>query len=228
MTANLEKISLYEFLNVREDATREEIQEAYLLAVATYRPGSLATYTLVSDEERQKILSRTEQAFLVLGDSVQRQKYDRQIHLHDFAEGTGEIRVQAREEKGKGEEMPFRHSALWSWLVSLFPGIRKQPRLDPKQAGIDVQVSHHNPLGQESSLSSGHYLKYVRKMRGLTLKAISDDTRITKRYLEALEGEDYSILPQGTYLTYILGAYARALNLDPKSIVHDFNSRQGH
>ena len=227
MTATLEEMSPYEFLNLKDDATPEEIQEAYLFAVATYRPGSLATYSLVSEEEREKILGRIEEAFQVLCDPAQRQKYDVHLSARGSEEAAPhEVYAQDQERKDEHEEKPRRHKNLWSWLASSLSRIRRPPTSQPRQVRLHPQGPDSSLVEREASLSSGQYLRYVRKTRGLTLETISDDTKISKRYLEALEGEDYAKLPQGVYFTYILGAYAKALSLDPKSIVQDFSSRQ--
>ena len=226
MTATLEETSPYEFFNLKNDATPEEIQEAYLLAVATYRPGSLATYTLVSEEEREKTLGRIEKAYQVLCDPAQRQKHDLHLSPHNSDEAPHEVRVQGQKKRKESQEKPHKHKILWSRLALLLSWIRRPPTPQPQLVRLHPQSHDSSPVERESSLSSGRYLQYVRKMRGLTLETISDDTKISKRYLEALEGEEYGKLPQGVYLTYILGAYAKALSLDAKSIVQDFSSRQ--
>ena len=59
----------------------------------------------------------------------------------------------------------------------------------------------------------------------MSLKSISEATKIGVQYLEALEGDDYLKLPQGSYLTYIIAAYAKVLDLDSKSVVSDFKAR---
>ena len=59
----------------------------------------------------------------------------------------------------------------------------------------------------------------------MSLKSISEATRIGIQYLEALEGDDYLKLLQGSYLTYIIAAYSKVLNLDSKSVVSDFKAR---
>ena len=59
----------------------------------------------------------------------------------------------------------------------------------------------------------------------MSLRSISEATKIGITYLEALEDNDYLKLPQGSYLTYIIAAYAKVLNLDSKSVVSDFKAR---
>ncbi|MFQ5929692.1 MAG: helix-turn-helix domain-containing protein [Acidobacteriota bacterium] len=178
----LNEMTFYELLNLQEDASPQEIQEAYRLAMATYQPGSLATYTLVSEDERQKILGRIEEAFRELSHPLKRHRYDQKLHPEKLAK--------------------------------------------PQESCSEGGQQQEEPEENEYSLSSGQYLKSVRNMKGLSLKRISEDTKVSIRYLEALEGEDYGKLPQGAYLGFILGTYARALNLDPQSVVQDFKSRQ--
>ena len=45
----------------------------------------------------------------------------------------------------------------------------------------------------------GRVLSEARVQRGLTLKDCERDTRISKRYLDALEREDWKIFPAPVY-----------------------------
>jgi cytoskeletal protein RodZ len=77
----------------------------------------------------------------------------------------------------------------------------------------------------ELSISSGHYLESVRKLKGISLEEISEKTKIKIRYFEALEQEDYESLPAGAYQRYILKALAQAIDLDPEAVANDFRRR---
>ena len=68
--------SLYEILEIPQDAPVEEIEEAYQRAKALYGPGSLATYSLVAPEEMALLNRRIEEARRVLLDAGARAGYD--------------------------------------------------------------------------------------------------------------------------------------------------------
>ena len=67
--------------------------------------------------------------------------------------------------------------------------------------------------------SLGLFLKETRQNTNISLGQIAKDTNIAKKYLEALENEEYSIFPGDTYLKGFLRSYSEYLNLDPDEIV---------
>jgi DnaJ-class molecular chaperone len=75
----IEEMDYYELLNLERNATQEEIENAYLLGIATSNPHSLGSYGLISEEERKLILSRLEEAFQTLSNQEKRKNYDLQM-----------------------------------------------------------------------------------------------------------------------------------------------------
>ncbi len=61
----------------------------------------------------------------------------------------------------------------------------------------------------------GDTLREARQRLGLTLSEVESATRIRRRYLEALEVEDFDALPAPVYVKGFLRTYARYLGLDP-------------
>ncbi len=72
---------------------------------------------------------------------------------------------------------------------------------------------------EASKKTLGAYLREAREMRGLTLEEISKETKISRRFLEALENEDWEILPAEVYVRGYLRCYAEAVGLDPKEVL---------
>ncbi len=68
--------------------------------------------------------------------------------------------------------------------------------------------------------SLGDTLKFSRESQSISLDQIARDTRISKRYLEALELEDFSIFPGEAYLVGFLRNYAQYLGLDSGELVN--------
>lgn len=71
--------TLYEILEVPDDAPLGEIQRAYDRVRSLYGPGSLATYTLMAPEEQALLGQRIEEARSVLLDPVARAGYDARL-----------------------------------------------------------------------------------------------------------------------------------------------------
>jgi len=65
----------------------------------------------------------------------------------------------------------------------------------------------------------GDRLRQAREAKGLTLEQIEEITRIRRRYLQALEEEDFGQLPGEVFVRGFLRNYALALGLDPEEIL---------
>lgn len=63
--------------------------------------------------------------------------------------------------------------------------------------------------GAEGSL--GEQLSRARAARGVSLREVSEQTRITMRHLEAIEADDYKSLPGGIFNKSFIKSYARAV-----------------
>lgn len=64
-------------------------------------------------------------------------------------------------------------------------------------------------------MSIGKQLRQAREARNLSLEQIAQATRIRVRYLQALEAEQFELLPSTAQVRGFLRAYAAQLNLDP-------------
>ena len=70
----------------------------------------------------------------------------------------------------------------------------------------------------------GQILRNAREKKGWDIREAEEVTKIRIRYLEALEGENYSILPGATYVRGFLRTYAKHLGLDSEEIVSLYKS----
>ena len=65
----------------------------------------------------------------------------------------------------------------------------------------------------------GETLQRARLARGVTLEEAERTTRISRRYLEALENENFGLLPAPVYARGFLRTYARYLGLEPADLL---------
>ncbi|MBX7057795.1 MAG: helix-turn-helix domain-containing protein [Leptospirales bacterium] len=72
----------------------------------------------------------------------------------------------------------------------------------------------------------GAILREARELRKLSVKDVGRETNITPRYIEALEGEDYSQFPGETYALGFLRNYAEYLNLDTDHLINLYRGHQ--
>jgi cytoskeleton protein RodZ len=70
----------------------------------------------------------------------------------------------------------------------------------------------------------GDRLRREREMRGITLDEITESTKISRRHLEALEGEHFDQLPGGVFNKGFVRAYARFLGIDEDRAVADYSA----
>ncbi len=82
----------------------------------------------------------------------------------------------------------------------------------------DQDAQAHSELA-----SFGEELKREREIRGISLKEISDETKISKRFLEALERNDHKTLPAPVFTRGFVRQYARYLGLNAEEMVNRYN-----
>jgi len=69
----------------------------------------------------------------------------------------------------------------------------------------------------------GEELKREREIRGISLKEIADETKISKRFLEAIERNDHKTLPAPVFTRGFVRQYARYLGLNTEEMVNRYN-----
>jgi transcriptional regulator with XRE-family HTH domain len=80
------------------------------------------------------------------------------------------------------------------------------------------------PQPQASELASfGEELRREREIRGISLKEIADATKISKRFLEAIERNDHKTLPAPVFTRGFVREYARYLGLSSDDMVNRYN-----
>ncbi len=73
----------------------------------------------------------------------------------------------------------------------------------------------------------GDSLRHARSNKGVTLAEAERAIRIPRKYLRALEEEDFNALPDGVYSRGIVRNYAQYLHLDPDDAIVYFDEIRG-
>jgi cytoskeleton protein RodZ len=71
--------------------------------------------------------------------------------------------------------------------------------------------------------SFGENLRREREMRGVTLQEIAAATKISVRFLLALEEEEFTKLPGGIFTRSFIRAYAKYLGLDEERVLAEYH-----
>ncbi|HUP44531.1 MAG TPA: helix-turn-helix domain-containing protein [Thermoanaerobaculia bacterium] len=80
-----------------------------------------------------------------------------------------------------------------------------------------------NPQQHSELASFGEDLRREREIRGISLKEIADATKISRRFLEAIERNDHKTLPAPVFTRGFVREYARYLGLNSEEMVHRYN-----
>lgn len=70
--------------------------------------------------------------------------------------------------------------------------------------------------------SFGENLRRERELRGIELREIAEATKISVRFLQALEQDRVDVLPGGLFPRAFVRQYARHVGLDPEKLVAEF------
>ena len=84
-------------------------------------------------------------------------------------------------------------------------------------------MPEQDPQSHSELASFGEELRREREIRGISLKEIADATKISKRFLEAIERNDHKTLPAPVFTRGFVREYARYLGLSADEIVNRYN-----
>ena len=74
----------------------------------------------------------------------------------------------------------------------------------------------------DDTTTLGAYLRAERERRGLALRTISENTKVSLPLLEGLEADDISRWPGGIFRRAFVRAYAESVGLDPDDVFKRF------
>lgn len=84
----------------------------------------------------------------------------------------------------------------------------------------------HRFYERAGSIDIGAALERARNERGLSLEEVEQATKIRKRYLQGLERDDYSVLPDAVYTQGFLKTYANYLGLNGEELALELKSHR--
>jgi cytoskeleton protein RodZ len=96
----------------------------------------------------------------------------------------------------------------------------------PVKTGVQVNSKSSDQHSDERAggvgESLGARLRRARETRNLTLREVSDQTRISRRHLEAIEADDYKQLPGGIFNRSFIKAFAKAVGYNEDEAVRAY------
>ena len=200
-----EELNLYEILGIPLNASYFEIRQAYKEELSIYDEDSVISYAFFSDDERDGVLKKIEEAFVTLIDDNKRGKYDRAL----VDAGIADVSILSK--KCQKKPIPLFQMGRPAEYNALVKRVKK--RVEEK----DVTVISTEILSKE--VISGNDLKRLRESIGITLEEVFEVARIRKSFLRAIEEDQFEELPPMVYLKSFLKSYAELLQVDVQKIV---------
>jgi DnaJ-class molecular chaperone len=201
-------MNYYELLEIPVNASFYEIRHAYKEALSIYGEDSLSTYALFSEDEREDLLRKIEEAFQTLIDEKKRSEYNNRLVE------SGEIDPDelSREENRKSIPIFLGHNAA--------DKNQFYKRVKQKVEESSIKALSREIL--ETELVSGQDLKRLREAIGVELEDIFEVARISISILKAIENDEFQNLPSLIYLRNFLKSYAEILHLDPEKVADSY------
>ncbi len=201
-------LNYYEILKIPMTSSYFEIKRAYKDALSLYNEDSIVTYSLFSNEERDKIIEDIKNAFSTLTDDQRRAAYDRML----VDSGQVETSIPSREKQDSSSPLSSTHASVnENHLYS---------RVKDKLLTKDVKALSDEILLKERL--SGDDLKKLRNAVGVNIPEIQYITKISASVLKAIEENRFEELPPDTYLRSFLRSYAKVLQINPQKIIDGY------
>jgi curved DNA-binding protein CbpA len=197
MHLNDDPLSLYDVLELTPDATPQEIRSAYLRLKSAYSKDNIAHYTVFSREDTETMLQNIENAYMMLSNPERRRHYD--------------------QNQGLRVADTFSADAMGMTVDPKPP----QPSTVPPQP----QTNDLEAMIQNEENWNGAALRRMREARRISLEDLSDYTRISRIYLQALEDDDFNKLPALVYVRGFLQQVSRRLKLPADAVSASYLAR---
>lgn len=202
-------LNYYEILKIPMSSSYFEIKRAYKDALSLYNEDSIVTYSLFSNEERDKIIEDIKNAFSTLTDDPKRAAYDQML----VDSGQVETLIPSREKQYASTPLSSMHTSVnENHLFS---------RVKEKLLTENVKTLSDEILLKERL--SGDDLKKLRKAVGVKIQEIQYITKIRASVLKAIEENRFEELPPDTYLRGFLRSYAKILQINPQKVVDGYS-----
>lgn len=220
----------YELLEVPPSAGATEIYQAYQRAKSTYSPSSPALYTMFTTEEASQLMSLIEEAYQTLSNKTRRHDYDVQIGLikgsptrvtapAPMPTSVPKPRVEDASLKTGNPPASPKVDESWSGDVKI---LRKRDDLPQGFARTRFSVYEIKPEIEEEIKTvqecDGQFLQKIRLYKGVNLDQLSDEIKVSKSLLVALEANDIDGLPIAVFTRGFVIQFAKILNINEKQL----------
>jgi curved DNA-binding protein CbpA len=217
MIKKIEDLNFYELLEISPQATSQEIHKAYERIRRVYDPNSIALYSLFTSEETAAIHQRIEEAYRTLVYEDNRKKYDEMLRNRNELPELPSPPPPAP----KFQPRPIQVSTP-AYQENQYTGGSSS---EMPQAAPPSDLEEVSPVSPFIAEFTGPIIKLLREQKGLSVRNIAEMTKVSVRYLEFIEEENFKKLPARAYIRGFLMLYAKALGYDPDRMSSDYLKR---
>jgi DnaJ-class molecular chaperone len=200
MEKDFDQMNYYEMLDIKTNASALEIRAAYNAALQMYQPDSLVSYSFFSKEERNKILSLLEKAYLTLINEAQRVRYDNELNPQG---------IPSNAEKSAAINKPVN---IFDINRHKFSSVARN-----NNAELKTKISQSKNIAEIISRQEirGADLRAIRNELGVAIETIHQETKIRLDYLNYVEDDKKEKLPAAVFLKGFIKAYLKSLCIEP-------------
>ncbi len=215
----------YEILEIQVDAAEHEIHRAYLVAKETYSPDSPALYTMFTPDEARELSRLIEEAYMVLSNHAARREYDSRLIGRASNANVAVQESQTLNFNTHSNPMQEKARSNPKGIEPLPAGYAKT-----RHGSYKVDLEFEKEVAEATEFD-GQFLARLRNYKCISLDNLSDEIRVSRSYLKAIEGNDYSSLPADVFVRGFVLQYAKAMGLDGNTVANSYmkimrNARQ--
>lgn len=217
MNAEIQQ-NYYEILDIKENATQQEIHLAYQKAKMTYSAENKALNSIFTADEASELRRLVEEAYEVLKNDNYRNVYEKRMMANTFAaeDLTAQAIKTASQDLFKKAELPVIETTPAAAVPKT--EVTEDFSAPVRDAAYEAQLSAKKDW-------SGDDLRQVREYRKLSFDELTDITKVNPWYIAALEKMDPANLPVEVFVRGYVLQVAKALGLKEK-VVADSYMRQ--
>lgn len=247
-----EQQTYYDLLEISPNASSTEIKKAYLRMKEAYSKDSVATYSLVSQEDVDFLLKRLEEALEILSNPEKKRKYDIETGLIpntiDASTQNNETkvvsidRVPPMDISGTSDdlliappthfEVPSHSSLNGSTLSNVsenFFDVPAQGKVTPptydKKIHSVIDIANFQLELEREKEWSGDFIRRTRETLGISIDELASFSRVSKSYLVAIESDLFKKLPAPVFLRGFLMQICKKLKLPHERVISAYLDR---
>lgn len=197
----------HEVLQIPPDAPREAIEAAYEHARRLIDGDTMALYGMFDDGSADRLRKDLDAAYSTLVRRAMRAPAKAPVPA-DHA------RAHVEAEVSPAKPAPSLHVAPREPSLQAAPQTPRPAPAQPTQRRPAVRTRLCGPRAEPlAEPLTGVLLRRLREEASATVEEVCDLTKINRRYIVALEAEDFEQLPASVYVRGFIGEYARVLGL---------------